>query len=184
MLDAETKKYIQDEIKKMASVILAGQSGNNTEQTESIANLYPGMNQITERPVNHPYGYASRSTPGTIQVTGRHGEHVGNRIVLGHRDKNKPKDLAVGESVIYSSGGFKIYLRNDKIQISSENAENPAVLFNELKELLSSILSNIQNHTHTGNQGIETSPPLNEADFGTNSSEIDNIQSEKIFLEK
>lgn len=183
MLDAETKRFIQDEIRRMTNIILSGQSGSNTEQQEDIINLYPGMNTIEKRPVSHPYGYASRSTPGTIQVTGRQGEHVGNRIVLGHRDKNKPTDLGVGESVIYSSGGLKVYMRNDKIQITSENANNPAVLFDELKSLLESILSNIQNHTHTGNQGIETSPPLNAGDFSADSGNIDTIASGKVFLE-
>lgn len=183
MLDAETKRFIQQEIKRMANVILSGQAGNNTEQVEDINNLYPGINPISNRPVSHPYGYTSRATPGTIQVNGRQGEHVGNRIVLGHRDKNKPKDLQVGESVIYSNGGLKIYMRNNKIQITSENSNNPAVLFNELKVLLESILDHTINHRHIGNAGFLTEVPFNLADFEKDKTEISTIASEKVFLE-
>lgn len=184
MLDAEDKKYIKQEIQKHINIILSGiSSGNTIVDNENIGQLFPGMPNITERPVMHPYGYASRSVNDVIQVTGKQGEHVGNRIILGHRDKNRPKDLAQGESVVYSNGGLKIYLRNNRIQITSENADNPAVLYRELLALLESILTHIINHTHTGNMGLETSTPLNFSDFESDIDQIPTIQSLKVFLE-
>lgn len=184
MIDPEVRKFLKDEIRRHLNIVLSGVSGANTEEHETIGNLFPGMPDIEKRPVSHPYGYASRAKNGTIQVNARMGDHVGNRIVISHRDANRPKDLAEGESVIYSSGGLKVYLRNGKIQIGSETSSDPVVLYNELKTLMESILTHVMAHTHIGNMGFETSAPLNNADFTTDKNNIPTIASGKVFTEK
>lgn len=184
MIDPDVRKFLRDEIRKHLNIILTGQSGANTEEIESINNMFPGMPEIENRPVSHPYGYASRAKKGTTQVNARMGEHVGNRIVIGHRDGGRPKDLAEGESVIYSSGGLKVYMRNGKIQIGSSTSADPIVLYNELKTLMESILTHIMAHTHIGNMGFETSQPLNNTDFTADKGNIPTIASAKVFSEK
>ncbi len=141
MLDAETRKFIKQEIARSMNVILAGQTGSTPNvETETLNDLFPGMPAITNRPVMHPYGMASRAPKGTINVVGRHGENFGNRLILGHRDKNRPQDLNEGECVLYNQYGQKIYVRNQQIQIGSENSEQQAVLGNILAEFLTNVL--------------------------------------------
>ena len=188
MLDSETRKFIQIEIQRALDIILTASTGStpNVEQ-ETIRDLYPGMDQTQARPVMHPYGIASKAPTGTLNVVAKSGSHVGNRMVIGHRDKNRPGDLSEGESVLYSSGGMKVYTRNGKIQIASENSDNPLVLGNELKDLLSQVLQLIADHTHVGNLGAETSEPINSGDFLVlKASPVDDgvILSDKVFTEK
>lgn len=194
MITPELRVFIRKEIEKYANVILSGQTNNAQTHTEDINNLYPGMPIIQNRPKMEPYGFSSKATDGTIQVTARQGENFNNKMVLGHRDKNKPTDLATGESVHYSSGGSKAYARNDSydieaavsnikadlIKLGSEGASDPAVLFNELKTLLEQILDAIAQHTHGG---MTIPPPDNAGDFTAFKADIDTIQSSKVTLE-
>ena len=184
-MDSETRTFIKKEIERQMNIILSALTGESVDvATEKIDQLFPGMPPTDGRPVMHPYGFASRALAGIVNVTARSGEHVGNRMILGHRDKDRPSDLEVGESVIYSNGGLKIYLRNGKIQIGSENSDNPAVLYNEIKILLELILDHVIAHTHIGNLGFLTGAPQNVADFETDKEKIDTIKSGKTFLEK
>lgn len=117
-MDAELTRFIREEIKRQMDVILSGSSGENDKVVnEDISNMYPGMPTILSRPVMHPYGYVSRAPANTIQVTGKQGEHVGNRVVLGHRDGDRPTDLKQGESGMYSSEFYQVRVSNDKIRI-------------------------------------------------------------------
>lgn len=123
MTDGQMLAHMREEIRKQVQILLHGEVATNTAEVEDIANLVPGMATITKRPVMHPYGFASRATKGTIQVVGRIGEHASNRFVLGHRAKDRPTDLAVGECVLYSADGDKIYVRNGKIeQLTDEHS--------------------------------------------------------------
>ena len=115
MNTSELMAAIREEIRRQVQVILHGETGTNTAEDEDIANLVPGMPTITARPVMHPYGFASRAPAGTIQVIGRVGEHASNRFVLGHRAADRPADLEVGETALYSADGDIIYVRNGSI---------------------------------------------------------------------
>lgn len=151
------------------NVLLNAVSGETTQETEIVENLFSGMPNTGPRPVMHPYGYASRAPKGITNVVGRQGESYSNRFVLGHRDSNRPGDLNVGEVCLYSSDGTtvlkKIYVRSDTIQLGSSSAANNLVLGDLLNDFLSRLLDLIINHTHIGNLGYATSPPLNSADF-------------------
>lgn len=117
-MDAETTRFIREEIKRQMDVILSGESGENDKVVnEDIQNMYPGMPTILSRPVMHPYGYVSRAPKKTLQVIGKQGEHLGNRVVLGHRDGDRPIDLKEGEGATYSSEFYQVRVSNDKIRI-------------------------------------------------------------------
>lgn len=177
MIDPEMRRQLHIEMAKMARVILSGSAGTNTMITENIENLYPGMGTITERPIMHPYGFASRAPAKTIQVTARQGEHIGNMVVLGHRDSAKP-DVEVGESVAYSMGGYEVYIRNGKITLAKDGDEETAVVGDTLSTFLKALLDAIIAHTHTGNLGYPTGAPLNSITFTQLKTE--NLDNDKI----
>lgn len=186
MLSSEVRRFLHQEIKKQLNVILSGAAGNNTISTETIDDLFPGMPGILDRPVMHPYGLVSRAPMGTISVTGRQGDHPGNRIVLGHRDVNRPQ-VQEGEVQLYNEFGQAIYLENGQIRIGTKAAANPAVLGNELKTLLVDLIGLIKTHTHTGNLGAPTGPTLEAAQFASlQAQNLDNdlILSQLISLAK
>jgi phage gp45-like len=114
-MDADTVRFVREEIKRQLSAILSGQAGDNSDvETETIDNLFPGSPSIEKRPVMHPYGFASRAPQGTISVTARQGNDPSNRVVLGHRDSLRsglPEDLGAGDSVIYASDGKTVLAR-------------------------------------------------------------------------
>jgi phage gp45-like len=125
-MNADEARFIRQEIARQLNVILSGQAGDNSSiETETIDNLFPGSPSIADRPVMHPYGFASRAPTGTIAVTAKHGADAQNRMVLGHRDKvRKLLDLSEGDAVIYSSDGAvalaSISLKGGVVEITNE----------------------------------------------------------------
>lgn len=186
MMDPQTQKYIRDEIKRALNIILSGAAGSNDQFSEDIDEMFPGMPTITKRPVMHPYGLSSRAPAKTLQVVARQGEHYGNRLILGHRDANRPS-LGSGETILYNQYGQTIYLENGKIHIGKKTSSNPTVLGNELKELLTLILNHIMDHTHLGDLGYPTGKPINKSDFASDLADFvanKKILSDYIFVEK
>ena len=186
MTDPKIIKLIRDEIKKQVSIVLSGSCGGNTIATETIDDLYPGYPPMLDRPLMHPYGLVSRAPRKTLSVTARHGEHPANRVVLGHRDRNRP-NVESGEVQLYNQYGQAIYLKNGTVHIGTASASNPAVVGNELKAMLESLLDAIASHTHIGNLGIPTAPPIEAGTFtGIKSGQVSNdtILSQKVFLIK
>jgi phage gp45-like len=115
----DVQRFVREEIKRQLNVILSGQSDGTADvETESIASMFPGSPTIADRPVMHPYGFASRASRGTIQVVGKQGADPSNRLVLGHRDSQRPTDLDEGEAVLYSSAQWAVYARADGVQIT------------------------------------------------------------------
>lgn len=182
----DMRREIAEEVRRQVNIILSGQAADNTATTETIENLFPGMPAIENRPVMHPFGISSRAPRGTISVVGRQGDHAGNRLVLGHRDANRPA-VEQGEVKLYNEFGQVIYLQEDAIKIGDDETTNPAVMGNELKSLLLDLIEWITNHTHVGNLGAPTSPPVEAAQLATiKSQNVDNdaILSQLIFLLK
>lgn len=124
-MDAETRRFIHEEIKKNLNILLFGAAGENNEQVEVIDQMFPGMPGIADRPVISSYGIASRAPKGTISVNARVGDHYGSRVVLGHRDKDKPIDLEEGDVAVYNMGKMQVRLANNRIRIaqSDDNTE-------------------------------------------------------------
>lgn len=186
-MDSELTRFIRQEIARQLNAILSGQAGKNDQFSETISNLFPGMPDIPSRPVMHPYGLSSRAPQGTLSVIGRMGEHTGNRMVLGHRDKNRPS-LSEGEAILYNEFGQRVYLKNGKILIGSKSSSEPFVLGNIFKTMMDNLLTAILNHTHQSNvPSAPTGTPLNSPDFqAIKTSPIDDsaILSDEIFGEK
>lgn len=124
MNEADLKRFIRLEVARQAQVILSGVTGaNENVGSEDIEQVYPGSPTIEKRPVMHPYGFASKAPRGVLQVTARQGENPGNRMVMGHRDKNRPDDMAEGEAWTYSQGGWFIQCNNAGVKIVNKDAD-------------------------------------------------------------
>lgn len=181
MTESEMKRLIAQEVRKNLNVILQGSSGANTEQQEDINELFPGMSAIPARPVMHPYGHVSRAPQGTLNVVAKQGEHPGNRMVLGHRDSNKPKDLEEGETMIYSVGDYRVKVSKTKIEVAKGEDYEPVVVGETLRQFLITLVELIIQHTHLGNLGYQTSPPQNFTDF--QQAQEQNLDNKKILAE-
>jgi phage gp45-like len=175
--ESELKHFIVKEIQRQVKIITSGAAGDNTSTTETINELYPGMPAIPNRPVMHPYGFASRAPANTISVVAQQGEHPGNRVTLGHRAKDRP-DMDEGESVQYSSGGYQVFVKNGAIFVGKNGTLEHMVVGDQLNTFLKLLLDLIVAHTHTGNLGVPTSPPINVADF--NEAKAENLTNSKI----
>lgn len=188
MNEAELKRFVREEIKRQVQIVLFGTAGENDQFNETISQNYPGMPDIPNRPVMHPYGISSRAPQGTISVNVRVGEHIGNRMTIGHRDAARPA-VGPGEVVLYDQFGHQIYLSSSKIQVGSASSAHPMVLGDILKSALSQVISALASHTHISTApGAPTMPPdpgtistLN----GVNSSPIGDgaVLSKKVFTE-
>jgi len=165
MITPEIKRFINLEIKRQVNIIMSGTAGATSQHTETINDLYPGMGEIPDRPIMQPYGFASRAKEGTVSVTARQGDHPGNVVTLGHRDKDKPADLDAGESSVYSSGKFEVRVLNGQIQVGKNGDFETVVVGDTLKTLLISLIDTIVQHTHLGNLGYPTGFPQNAAAF-------------------
>lgn len=120
----DVMRFVRQEIARQLNVILSGVCESTRDvETESIGQLYPGMPTIENRPVMHPYGFASRAPAGTIEVVAKQGADPSNRIVIGHRDAKRPKDIDEGESAIYSKGGWAVTVKNDSVKIASKDGK-------------------------------------------------------------
>lgn len=200
-MESELIRFIRREIARQVQIVLSGETDGNTTQTENIGQLYPGMPTIEGRPVVHPYGMVSRAPNGTIQCNVRQGEHLGNLVVVGHRDKARP-DLEQGEVMLYNELGEKIYISKgvvrtttpkivdeaDDIRLGSEGAEENFVLGQVFKTFAQTLLTQLAAETHvSGLPGYPTSVPQNAVQYNNlKATPIDDdaILSDKIFGEK
>lgn len=160
MIDPDMVAFVRNEIRRHLQIILSGAVANPTTQIEDIENMYPAMPTVTKRPVMHPFGVASCATSGTIQVVGQQGDHPGNRIVLGHRDKNRP-NLLEGEVVLYNAHGRKIELKKTSMAIQKDDVE----LLDQLIKLLDTII-NARTNTVFGPEPL-IPDPIGEPDGKT-----------------
>lgn len=161
MTESEISSMIKREVARQVNVILSGQSAGATESTEDINGLYTGMPALPGRPVMHPFGFCSKAPNGTIQVVARHGDHTGNRIVLGHRDAGRPTDLEDGETAAYSTSGYRIVWQKGAVMIGQGSTLEPLVMGETLNTFLTNLLNLLIAHTHAA----PGTPPTNVAQF-------------------
>lgn len=154
MDESQIRRLIETEVKRHLDIILHGSAGTNTQESEDIDSLYPGMGTIVKRPIMHPYGMASRAPKETISVVVKVGDHPGNRMTIGHRDSERPDDIQEGELVLYNELGQRIYLKVGKVLIGSSSADEPAVLGNVLVDMLTDLIGFIDSFAGT----VETGP--------------------------
>lgn len=193
MIDPEMRQAIKQEIKQQMNVILNCVLRDSTTETQEIEQVYPGAPLLDKRPVMHPYGLVSRAPAGKIGVTARLGEHIGSRIILGVRDENRA-DMALneGDTCLYDEHGNRIALNSTGTHIGSLEADNPAVLGDELLELLTFLMTRLI----AGDLFLSTSPDsptgpnptytaaLTELKTRLIDTDATNILCKKIFLEK
>lgn len=169
---AEQKRWLSDEIARQMNVVLPGETGGTSadSQSEDIAKMFPGAPTNESRPVMHPYGFASRARRGVMSVVARMGAHLGNRFTIGHRDSERPTDLEEGESAQYSAGGYRIYSRNGGLfvgkMVDGALVLERVVVGDTLRDLIVAMLDEIAAHRHVGNEGFLTDPPNNAGAFG------------------
>jgi len=194
MLDAEIRREIRREIKNHLNIILNCQLGESTTEDQEIEQVFPGAPKLNKRPIVHPYGFVSRAPKGKLGVSAQVGEHIGARIILGVRDDARAdmSFLEDGEACLYSENGEKIVLRNDRTQLGSENADNPVVLGNEIKDLLSQLIAILKAGTIclTTTPGNPTAPnptvvvQLTNLEATYLTSAATNILSQHVFAER
>lgn len=148
--DPDLKRYIRAEIARQMQIVLTGVAGSYspTAFTADIEQIYPGADTLTGRPVAHPYGLVSAAPRGTLQVVARQGEHPSNRLVIAHRDANRPTDIKDGTTKIYSAAGLQFYVSDDGIYVGSGSADKPLVLGTPLNEFLGQLLDLLVAHVH------------------------------------
>lgn len=146
-MDSETISFIRKEIARQLQIILPASAGANDQQTETISQMYPGMPDIVGRPVMHPYGIASRAPAGTQSLIAQLGEHMGNKMVIGHRDSNRPA-IGSGESVLYDAYGHLVYCSKTKMQFGSMSSDENMVLGKTFQAAFSAFLGAFLGHTH------------------------------------
>jgi hypothetical protein len=142
MLDPEIRREVRREVRTFMNIILNCLTGESTTEDQEIDQVFPGAPKLAKRPVVHPFGFVSRAPAGKVAVTAQVGEHPGARIILGVRDSKRAEMsfLEEGEACLYSETGERIVLRKDKVQLGSENADNPVVLGTELVDMLTQII--------------------------------------------
>lgn len=143
MNESEIQKIVRQELAKQLSVILSGSSANAKSQTEDIEQMYPGMPSILQRPVMHPYGFVSKALRGAIQVTAKQGNTPENRIILGHRDSQRPDDFVPGACILYNQFGQQIRLESGTIKLGGPASAENIVLGQQLKALLQILIAAI-----------------------------------------
>jgi hypothetical protein len=173
----EMKRFVVEEVRRQLKIITTGAAGLTTMSTEDIQALLPGMPTIPARPIMHPFGFASRAPQGMISVTAQQGEHPGNKLTLGHRDKDAPS-VDEGESVQYSKGGYRVVVKNGEIFVGKGTDLEHMVVGETLKAVLIPLITTINAHTHMGNLGFPTGKPLNAADF--TAIQTNNLDNNKI----
>lgn len=163
MMDSNDKRWVQKEIERSLNIILSAQAGDNTKvETETIDNLFQGMASIKERPVMHPAGFVSRAAKGIFSIVARMGSGPTNRFVLGHRDKNRPKDLEEGEARMYSVAGYQVVVKSDGVFLLGAAKEmTPLILGPQSTQFFSDLIDLIVQHTHAASGA----PPSNLIDF-------------------
>ncbi len=183
MIDAELRKFIEENIRTQLSIILTAQTETSDGKKETFSNMYPGMSSIADRPVMSPYGVASKVPRGTKSVVAQHGDFKGNRIVLGHRDESRPtEDIEEGEIVIYAKDGVRVRVKNGSIELGKGGTYQKMVMGDNLKTLLVALIEAIVQHKHIGNLGFPTSPPDNASTF--QNLKAQNLDNDKILAKE
>lgn len=87
---------------------------------------------------------------------------------LSSKEDKIPLQAVDGATAIVTKAGKKLWLTSDTRINLSNGTEQPTqnlVLGQVFKDLMVSLLDAIASHTHTGNAGFPTSPPLNADEF-------------------
>lgn len=177
MSESEIRRIIRQELREAIAPILMGTIVSNADNNRSSIRRF-SEGEIPNARNIQPFGISSRAPEGMDCLTVPIAGDPTHLNVAGHFDKSRPSGQD-GEVILYDAFGHKISLLSDKVKIDSnktvvncanillgsEGSDEPLVLGNILKDLLSDILDKVIAHTHNGNLGYLTSPPSNAAEF-------------------
>ena len=164
MTDGEIQRLISQTVRQELASILMGKVSSNASQLRSGIQRFGGENEISGLRSVLPYGVSSRAPVGTDCVVMPINHDPTHLNVMGHFDSARPS-LDDGEAALYNEFGQLVYLSNGKIQIGTKSSSQNLVLGQVFKSMMDTLLQAIASHTHTGNLGYATSPPVNAADF-------------------
>jgi len=126
-MDDHDWAMVRREIALMASIIMHGQTAatqsGDQAGTEDTDKCPPGAPTIEGRGVMHPYGFASRAAKNTVSVVARVGAHPANKLIIGHRDKNRPALANEGDVALYDMHGNVLMLKDEKPYIDTGDRE-------------------------------------------------------------
>lgn len=186
MNESEIRRLIKDAIREeLAPVLMAFVTANATQLRSSVKN-FATAGEISNLRSIQPFGFGSRApvqTPALVIPIAGDPTHL---VIAGHFDANRPSHNN-GETVLYDNFGHIVYLSSTKMQFGSKASAENMVLGQVFKTMMDTLLEAIATHTHTGNLGYPTSPPVNAGDFESiKASPIDDnaILSDKAFTEK
>jgi phage gp45-like len=156
--------------------------------TAKVTGIIP-FGTVDKVQVSFPFGFVSNPVAGVkALILNLYGKNY-SPVVVGQIDTSRP-DVQAGEVMLYNQYGQKIYLKNGKILLGSTAAAEPAVLGNQLKTLLLSILDLINTHQHVSSAPGVLTPALDPATIATitnlKASPLNDngILSSEIFVEK
>lgn len=95
----------------------------------------------------------------TIQLEDKDGDEMVT-IVSAHDGKKNVITLNSKGITIFDGNGNEIIMASGGIKIGSSSASEPFVLGNTFKLNVQNLISALASHTHTGNLGAPTSPPM------------------------
>jgi hypothetical protein len=108
-------------------------------------------------------------------------------VHAGDFDAARP-DTQTGETILYDQFGHVVYLSESKMTFGSKESSEPMVLGNVFKDMMSTLLDALANHTHVcGPPGFLSDFPANQLEFlSIKQSPIESkeVLSDKCFTEK
>ena len=184
-MDAETRKFIRDEIRlALAPIILGNIISNESSLRSTVQRTASDSGMENVRNIL-PYGISSRAPAKTTALIVPMAGDTTHPLLVGHFDETRP-ELNDGESAVYDAHGHVVFLSSSKMQFGSKNSANPMMLGDLVQQLLSDLIEKIATHQHLGNLGYATGTPINQAEFeALKASPVDDgsLVSTKAFTE-
>lgn len=121
----------------------------------------PPTRKIIKTRKGHTLQFEDKDGEETVLLV----EAANGHVVTMNKDGIRIKDGANGHEIIMAAGGVtvkggKIVLDADGILVGSESAGEPFVLGNQFMAKVAGFLTQLSTHTHVGNLGAPTSPPM------------------------
>ncbi len=136
-----------------------------------------GLKDVQEVPVAAPFGIDSNAVKDMIAVYSPT-MVKGEAVIIGYINKNALAE--VGGLRLFSTNAqgteqFYVYLRNtNNLELGGTNRH--LTRFEELEIAFNTLKNEFNLHTHTGNLGAPTSPPIVPSVADISGAKIDNIK--------
>jgi hypothetical protein len=136
-----------------------------------------GLKDVQEVPVAAPFGIDSNAVTDMIAVYSPT-LIKGEAVIIGYINKNALAEVGGLRLFSTNSNGaeqFYVYLRNtNNLELGGSNRH--LARFEELEAAFNAFKTEYNTHTHTGNLGAPTTPPLIPSVADISGAKIDNIK--------